>query len=211
MHSLPRYPPPHLQRGASTDCRRCHPGDSEPRSQDLGSVRPAYPLCAPRGAGDTGWGVGAGRAAFCARMGASRSICHHRRPEEGDRERAPSQREPVTLAICEGGGLGIFSFTAVRKKFHKCLLHSSMFLVPGRRPTPPHSAVLAGTPPRAAFEWAVQGRGRNAQLGPHPGGASGKAREGSPAWSPVGGVTVPPGAWARPGSTGTLQVFASFS
>lgn len=81
---------------------------------------------------------------------ASRCILRHRRPEEGGRERAPSRREPVTLAVREGGGLGIFRLTAVRKKFHKCLPHSSVFSVPGPgQPTPPHSAVPGGTPPRA--------------------------------------------------------------
>lgn len=52
-------------------------------------------------------------------------------PSRG-RQRAGSQLEgAATLAVSEGGGLEIFSFTAVRNKFHKGLRHIGILSDPG--------------------------------------------------------------------------------
>ena len=51
-----------------------------------------------------------------------------RTPRRG-RQRAGSQRKgAVTSSVHEGGGLGIFSLTAVRKNFHKGLWRSGILL-----------------------------------------------------------------------------------
>lgn len=69
----------------------------------------------------------------------------------------------MTSSVHEGGGLGIFSLTAVRKKFHKGLWRSGILLDlgPGAgRPTPHHSPTRGG--PEQPWGWggAVQGQGR---------------------------------------------------
>ena len=89
----------------------------------------------------------------------------------------------MTLAVSEGGGLGIFSLTAVRKKFHKGLRHIGILSVPGPGAAAPHhSPVPGGAAPGQPWDWGggVQGRGGNDQLGKEEGTRAEKGGGGPP-------------------------------
>lgn len=102
----------------------------------------------------------------CGARPASLCVRRRRTPRRG-RQRAGSQRKgAVTSSVHEGGGLGIFSLTAVRKKFHKGLWRSGILLDLG-----PGAAHLS------SLSYPRRGR---AALGLGRGGAGARARWGCP-------------------------------
>lgn len=133
--SLLPVEPIHTFIFSSTECqtRNTHQGDSEPhpRPWEASSLAP-YELCG---------GKAGGKQVRTVRVGGVASLCVPlgRRSEEGDKEQKRGEGSP-DLGVRGARGLGIFSLTAVRKKFHKCLWHISVLSVLGPRwLTPPHT------------------------------------------------------------------------